>query len=299
MTDGQEVRVMRLRYSGRCGCGADVPAGTRAGWNSASRLIVCEDCLTRLTPTIPAPPSFPRVQEEPEASLRERAQRDAGASLSAEYERRMARRDERVRQRLPRIGGLLLRVFDESPSTQAFKKGAAGERDAIKRLLADTGSNALFLVNRRLGAGRRDGDVDIVAVTPAGVTVIDVKRYKDAKVRVERHGGLLSERRDVLQIRGRDHSRLLDGLAKQIAAVTQALRAVDRFAEVPVTGALCFVDADLPLFGRLEARGYAIATAKGTAKALREGSGHLPWEVVEQVADHLDAALPSALEDQA
>ena len=44
------------------------------------------------------------------------AQTNAGASLNREYERRMARRDERVRGRLPHLGPLLLAVFDESQS---------------------------------------------------------------------------------------------------------------------------------------------------------------------------------------
>jgi hypothetical protein len=207
----------------------------------------------------------------------------------------MARREECVKQRLPRIGGLLLKTFDEAPSTRAFKKGAEGERAAIKRLLNDAGPSVLFLVNRRLGLSRRDGDVDVVAVSPAGVLVIDVKRYAEAKVRVEREGGLFTSRRDVLKVRGRDESRLLDGLAKQIDAVSLALQADPRFVEVPVSGSLCFVDADLPLFGRLEARGHFIGSPKGTAKALREATGDLAQGTVEEVAEHLDAALPPAL----
>lgn len=232
-------------------------------------------------------------------SLQDRAQRDAGASLAAEYGRRMAKREDRVRERLPRIGGLLLKIFDEADTTMAFKKGAEGERAAVKRLLSDSGPHVLFLVNRRLGKGRRDGDVDVVAISPAGVTVIDVKRYADAKVRVEREGGLFAARHDVLKVRGRDQSRLLDGLTKQIDAVKQSLKSDPRFAEVPVTGALCFVDADLPLFGRLEARGYSIATAKDIAKTLHEGTPELPQDFVESIAEYLDAALPAALSDQA
>ncbi len=292
------IKMMRLRYAGRCDCGAEVPAGTRAGWDAAHKAVVCPDCLAALEPDQAAPPEVPadtETEEPPAPSLRDRAQRDAGASLAAEYDRRMARREDRVRQRLPRIGGLLLKVFDEAPSTRAFKKGADGERAAIRRLLADAGTDALFLVNRRLGVGRRDGDVDVVAVTPAGVTVIDVKRYADAKVRVERQGGLFSERRDVLLVGGRDQSRLLDAMGKQVDAVTGALRGDARFADVPVRGALCFVEADLPLFGNLQARGYAIATAKGTAKALREANAILARDLVDAVANHLDEALPPAL----
>ena len=299
MTDAQgavsPIRVIRLRYAGRCKCGVDVPAGTRAGWNSAQKTVTCPGCLTRQAIETPRVEPLSGFSDSEQPSLHERAHRDAGVSLAAEYERRMARREDRVKQRLPRIGGLLLRIFDEAPSTKAFKKGADGERVAIKKLLSDSGPNVLFLVNRRLGVGRRDGDVDVVAVSAAGVLVIDVKRYGEANVRVEREGGLFTARHDVLKVRGRDESRLLDGLAKQIDAVTLALQADPRFAEVPVSGSLCFVDADLPLFGQLEARRHLIGSPKRTAKALREATGDLAQDLVENVADHLDAALPPAL----
>ena len=45
----------------------------------------------------------------------------------------------------------------------------------------------------------------------------------------------------------------------------------------------------------MEARGHLIGPPKGTAKALREASGDLAQDLVEKVADHLDAALPPAL----
>jgi len=50
-----------------------------------------------------------------------------------------------------------------------------------------------------------------------------------------------------LYIRGREQTKLLDGLASQIAEVTAALAAVD--APVPVRGVLCFVGTELPWFG--------------------------------------------------
>lgn len=292
------IRIMRLRYDGRCACGAEVPAGTRAGWSSAQKTVTCLDCLERQPMEVPAGESDAASNGVVQLSLQDRAQRDAGASLAAEYGRRMARREDRVKQRLPRVGGLLLKIFDEAETTKAFKKGADGERAAIKRLLSDSGPSVLFLVNRRLGKGRRDGDVDVVAVSPAGVLVIDVKRYAEAKVRVEHEGGLFTPRHDVLKVRGRDQSRLLDGLARQIEAVRLALTSDPRFTEVPVTGALCFVDADLPLFGRLEARGYSISTAKALARTLHDSTPDLPQDFVELVAEHLDAALPAALSGQ-
>ena len=98
------------------------------------------------------------------------AKAEAGASLTREYDRLLAKRDERVRARLPRLGPLLLAVFDESQSTKAFKQGAEGERRAVKRLLESSGDDVHFLVNRKLGRCRRDGDIDVIAVSSSGAS---------------------------------------------------------------------------------------------------------------------------------
>lgn len=96
----------------------------------------------------------------------------AGASLQREYERRSSRRELRIRASHPRIGGLLLAVTAEPQTTRAFREGAIGERVAVDQLTKRCDASVLLLVNRKLGAGRRDG----VAITASGVRVIDVKR---------------------------------------------------------------------------------------------------------------------------
>ncbi|HSU74990.1 MAG TPA: NERD domain-containing protein, partial [Terrabacter sp.] len=50
----------------------------------------------------------------------------AGGSARREYERRRDARDQRVRERFPRIGGFLLAVTDEPQSTRAWDTGAEG-----------------------------------------------------------------------------------------------------------------------------------------------------------------------------
>lgn len=91
------IRIMRLRYDGRCACGAEVPAGTRAGWNSAQKTVTCLDCLEQQPVDLPAGESDAASNGVVQLSLQDRAQRDAGASLAAEYRRRMARREDRVK----------------------------------------------------------------------------------------------------------------------------------------------------------------------------------------------------------
>lgn len=291
------VKVMRLRYAGTCVCGAAVPAGAMAGWNSAARQVICARCLDASTDSeVNEPAAFAPtpVEANPGQERAELAQSNAGASLTQEYERRMARRDERVRARLPRLGPLLLAVFDESQSTKAFKQGAEGERRAVKRLLDSSGEGVHFLVNRRLGSGRRDGDIDVLAISPAGVWIIDVKRYADAKVRTEKTGGLFSPRTEHLLIRGRNADKLLEGMGKQVDAVSSALGSDASWEAVPLLPVLCFVDADLPLVGRLAARGVRIVGPKSLARDIRESGGPVAPAMVELVATHLDAALPNA-----
>src|SRR5690606_9444026 len=63
-----------------------------------------------------------------------------GASARREFERRKARREERIRSQHPRLGGLILAVTDEKQSTTAWDVGAVGEErlgKAMDRLASD------------------------------------------------------------------------------------------------------------------------------------------------------------------
>ena len=295
--DSVPMKVMRLRYAGTCPCGAEVPAGANAGWDTDARTVVCATCLATRSSTVTTPPPS-TVSEATDVRagppLRERAQADAGASLTREYDRRMAKRDERVRSRLPRLGPLLLAVFDESQSTKAFKQGAEGERRAVKRLLESSGDQVHFLVNRKLGHGRRDGDIDVIAVSSSGVWVVDVKRYADAKVRSEKRGGLFGPRTEHLLVRGRNADHLLAGIPKQVVAVTIALQTEATLSAAPVLPVLCFVDAELPIIGRVVVQGVSLLSPQGLSKSIRESHGPLDPQAVDHIVERLDTALPSA-----
>lgn len=96
------------------------------------------------------------------------------------------------------------------------------------------------LHDRRIPGTR--ANIDHIVVCPAGVWVIDAKRYKGRpQLRIE--GGILRPRVEKLFVGGRDQSRLVDGVIKQIDVVKASVGAA------PVQGALCFVDADWPLIG--------------------------------------------------
>jgi hypothetical protein len=165
----------------------------------------------------------------------------AGASARREYERRAAKREQRIRRQHPKLGGLILAVTDNPQSTTAWRTSAAGE-EALGRLLdslADRGVRALH--DRRVPRSR--ANIDHIAISPAGVFVIDAKRYRGRpSLRVE--GGILRPRVEMLMIGGRRSNNLIDGMHRQLGVVQSVIG-----REIPITGMLVLVGADWPLIG--------------------------------------------------
>ena len=168
----------------------------------------------------------------------------AGGAARREYERRVAVRAQRLAQR-GRIVRLSAAVVGEPQSTRAWALGAVGEERVAARLQAAADRGVLSLHDRRIPGSR--ANIDHLAIGPAGVYVIDAKRYETAQIRVRRVGGLFTRRREELLVRGRVRTNLVAGMDKQVAAVRAALEAEGR-RDVPVLAVLCFVDGLFPLF---------------------------------------------------
>ena len=208
----------------------------------------------------------------------------AGASARREHERRRANRHQRVNDRHPRIGKVLLALADEPQQESAWARGASGEERVAEALAKHRGDAVVVLHDRRIPKSR--ANIDHLAVTPTGVWVIDAKRYK-GKVAVSTP--LFGNAK--LTIGGRDKTTLMDGLKKQVALVRAVISEIA--PDVPVHGALCFVDADLPLLGRLTFDGYPLLYPKALARRLNQ---HGPVavrqrrELLTQLANHFPAA---------
>lgn len=282
------IKVMRLRYAGTCACGQAVAKGEQAGYDTVAKKVVCAGCLAHDGATVDVVdlPGVP-VEPPPVAST-------AGGSLRRTHDQRAAARDARVRDRFPRMGGFLLAVTAEPASTAAFTKGAEGEEKAARRIIEASGPDVLFLLNRSLGAGRRDGDIDLIAISAAGILVVDVKHYKDAKVEVRRSGGPFSARTEALFVGGRDKSAWLAGLDKQRGAVLTALEGSGEAGDVPVSVALCFVDGDLPLFDRLSIGDVSIYGSRELGKRLKKATGPVDDRRRHSVLALLSDRLPAA-----
>jgi Nuclease-related domain len=168
--------------------------------------------------------------------------------------------------------------------------GARGE-EMLGESLTRRCSDILLLHDRRIPRSR--ANIDHIAVTTNGVFVIDAKRYRGRiKVRAPLFG------KAKLMIAGRDRTKLVEGLAKQVAVVGAAL--ADATSEVPVHGCFCFLapegflaDSGLPLLRTLKIDGYPLYSPRRLAKHLKRPGPMTPEQagrIYAELARHLPPA---------
>lgn len=224
------------------------------------------------------------MSQRPEPTPREIHTGVAGASARREGERRKANRERRIRERHPRIGGAIVALSGEPVHERAWAYGAEGEFLVAEWLSKRLAEDVVLLHDRRIRGSR--ANIDHIAIAPSGVWVIDTKRYKGKVAVVKPLFG-----RAKLTIAGRDKSRLVDGLAKQVDLVEAA---VDEVAPgVPVHGAICFVEAELPWFGTVVYGGFPMLHPKGLAKRLNK-PGPVDQDQLAGLARELALRFPSA-----
>jgi hypothetical protein len=258
---GQE---MRLRYAGTCAvCGVELGAGTWAVYEQSSKTVRCIRCPGQAAPDTGEDVGVPDGEVAPGA------QGSAGASARREFERRKARREEQIRAKHPKVGGLILALSDEPQSTRAWATGAEGEVRLGRRLDSLASASVGVLHDRRIPGTR--ANIDHIVTCPSGVFVIDAKNHK-GRPQLKVEGGILRARTEKLMVGSRDRSTLVDGVLKQVGLV-QAVLAQD---EVPVHGVLCFVAADWPVIGgAFRTRGVHVLWPKKLASLLgAEGPLH-------------------------
>jgi len=241
---GADEKRMRLRYAGACRvCGVELPAKVEAIYERTTKTVRCvsHDVRPAVEPAV-VEVVDPAVVEVVEPAVVEVVESGtAGASARREFERRKAKREERIRTKHPKLGGLMLAVSDEQQSTTAWDIGALGEErlgKGLDRLASDT---LRLLHDRRIP--RSKANIDHLAVTASGVYVIDAKKYR-GRPHLKIEGGLFRPRVERLLVGSRDCTKLVDGVLKQVDVVRGLLD-----DDVPVHGVLCFVEADWPLIG--------------------------------------------------
>lgn len=269
---------MKLRYAGVCRlCGNELPARADAIYERATKTVRCVECPTdAMTEPIRESAESVALVEPVDGGV-------AGSSARREYERRKTKDEERLRQKWGKLGGIAVALSDERQSTKAWATGAVGEERLGARLDSLVSESIAVLHDRRIPGSK--ANIDHIAVTTAGIWVIDAKRYKGKpKLRIE--GGILRPRVETLLVGRRDCTKLVDGVLKQVELVR------DLVGEVPVTGALCFVEADWPLIGgAFTTRGVHALWPKRLAKLLTETSGTVEVAAVrERLSAHFKPA---------
>jgi hypothetical protein len=265
-------RRLALRRADRCAtCGVELAAGSIALWDPTRRSVTCLECGQHSVSTPP-----PLRESMP------------GASARREYDRRRANREARVRERLGPLAGVALALAGEPAHQRAWATGAAGEAKLAAKLRKWTADAGVVLLHDRR-VPRTTANIDHIAVGPAGVVVLDAKRYK-GRIGVVRRGGLLRERTQHLVVRGADRTKLVDGVERQVEIVRAALGA---HGGVAVHGVLCFVDGDWPLLGTLEVRGIPVLPPRRAARLCSAPGPHDDAQR-EAIAASLAAALPPA-----
>lgn len=270
--DAAGLKYLRLRYAGTCSqCGAALAKGAAAVYDRHMKTVRCVTCLAGRS-------------GEAEAAIDFGV---AGASARREYERRVAARDARVRRRFgQKLGGAILALTDEPQSTRAWARGSQGESE-LAQALADL--EGIGVLNDRRAPGTR-GNIDHVVVAPAGVFVVDAKRYAGA-IRIRDVGGFF-KRDERLYVGRRDCSRLADGLAWQTQAVERALESVDPGLIPPITPVLCFVKGDWPLLSPPQwFRGVRIEGARSITRLIRSAQ-ILDVVAIDRLTRQLALALP-------
>ena len=189
----REKRI-RLRYNGRCSCcGRFVPARSYAYYDASRKTVRCTSC-----------PAWPTVTKNA-----------PGASARREHDRRKAKNEQRLRKKWGRFGGVAVALSDERSSTKAWERGAVGEERVAAILAKLDPARVALLHDRRIPGGR--ANIDHIAVTAAGIWVIDAKRYAGSP-QLKASGGLFRPRVQKLYVGSRDCTRLVDGVLDQVAA---------------------------------------------------------------------------------
>ena len=259
-------KLMRLRYNGQCRlCGVNLPVRTLAIFERSTKTVRCVDCA--------APPAHGgRPDGEVEARSAVEAVSKltfdpgaAGASARREHSRLVTKREDRVRAAHPKLGGLLLALSDEPQSAQAWRRGAIGEEKLGARLNSLITEDLVVLHDRRMPGSV--ANIDHIVITRSRVWVVDAKRYQGQRPELKVEGGLVRPEVVKLLVGRRDRTKLVDGVRKQVDVVRRIV------GEVPVTGAMCFIDADWPLLGAaFTIREVEVVSPRRLGKRLAEDS---------------------------
>ena len=260
--------------------------------------MTCLACLAEQIPSAPQTtgPVLPESFDIPESALQKLVPEQsevfsgvAGASAEREYERRKNKRETRIREAHPRMGGLILALSDDPQSTKVWATGAQGEERLGRQLDGLVGGGVHVLHDRRIPPTK--ANIDHIVVCPSGVFVIDAKKYQGQRPNLRIEGGWIRARTETLIVGSRNGTKLVDGVHKQATLVRAEIDA-NGLSAVPVGGMLCFVEADWPLMGGdFTIAGLNVLWPKKVASHIVK-PGAVDVDTVERVYHALASSFP-------
>jgi hypothetical protein len=266
-------RRLRLRYPAVCSvCRCDLARGTEAWWDSEAKLATCLVCGSG-------------------ADLAHELAGAAGASGREKYERLHERREEQDKSRFgKRLGGVVLALSDDPQSTRAWRTGSAGEERLARFFERELPASAVALHDRRIPGSR--ANIDHIVVAPNGVWVIDAKLYEG---KVERRSlGPFWRTEPAVFVGGRNRSKVIHGMPRQLDAVRSMIAPDPLAAEIAVRSAVCFVASDWGFFAKpFEVNSVLVAWPQKLAELIAT-PGTLTTTVVARIANRIAVGLPPA-----
>ena len=267
---------MIFRHAGKCaGCGIEIQAGTHGLWDAKTKQIYClSHAQNAVNVALAAGPEI-------ELGI-------AGRSANQIYEMRSKKRSDRLDEKFdghPVVRKLVDLLFDEPQSIRAWKSGAKGE-EGVGANLDELAKKYKFIVlHDRTIPGSR-ANIDHIAITGSGVYVIDAKNYRGL-ITTERKGGLFSSEPKQLRIGGKDQTKLVEGVKRQVSMVKSFLS--EGSIDVPVIGFLYFYHGESSFFKTvLEFDGVLVNGDQGFSRVAKRDS-ILSDAEIQKIARYLAA----------
>ena len=243
----QGWKRLKLRRDDECAtCGTLLSMGTISLWNSSQRIVTCEVHSETKNSEIENLTSEAKALI-PEIEVLQFSQGTAGGSARAEGRRRVKKREDRINKKFPRAGKYILALTDEPQSIKAWKVGAEGEI-AVGKFLDSLAIKYGFQVLHDRLIPKSRANIDHIAITKAGVFVIDAKNYKGL-IEIRDNSGFFEKSAPELWVGKRNRMSLITGMKKQISIIDEILRI--NSIEMPVIGVLTFYDAKWETFSLL------------------------------------------------
>lgn len=267
----RELRRLQLRYPSKCSvCSLPLSRGSDAWYDDSTRKVVCLAC---------GPETGDALADDA-----------AGRSAAEEGERRVDRKVERVRDQYGDYAAEVAKTLATVQNEGSWGKGSKAESELARSIRAVLGDQVIPLHDRLIPGSH--ANIDHIWVTPTGVWVVDAKAYTGKVER--REVGPMWRRDNEVFVKGRNRTKLANGVLKQVDAVLAALKPATEFRGIDVHAALCFVGSEWGLLDSpFQVGNVWIMYPRALRKRLQK-AGPVSRETMTRIARRLELSLPPA-----